>query len=179
MLLRKRKSTRFSSPPPLWCTRLEDLTQKAKHYCLFLFNAQQDCSLFCHNNSQACICQIGRGLVRHLNVYSSFEFPIPVNITLGYGGNGLRGGSAMKHEQPCCRPTRKRTRQNEVWHFIIRDEGLGQQTMHFNWHTSLSSTVSTIAGVRCSMRCLPQIITAQLHQSRWLLILLYDQFHSF
>lgn len=126
------------------------------------------------------ICEIGSGLVRHLNVYSSFEFPIPVNIRLGYGGNSLRGGSAMKHEEPSCRPTRKRTRQNEVWHFIIRDEGLKQQTMHFNWHTSKSCTVSTISRVRCSMRCLPPIIiTAQLHQSGWSFILLYDQFHCF
>lgn len=72
----------------------------------------------------------------------------------------------MKHEQPSCRPTRKRTRQNEVWHFIIRDEWLEQQTMHFNWHMSMSSTVSTTAGVRGSMRRLPQIITAQLQQRR-------------
>lgn len=33
--------------------------------------------------------------------------------------------------------------------------------MHFNWHASVYSTVRTIAGVRCSMRFLPQIITAQ------------------
>lgn len=71
----------------------------------------------------------------------------------------------MKHEQPSCRPTRNRTRQNEVWHFIIRDEGLEKQTMHFNWHTSMSTNGNTIAGVRCSMRCLPQIITAPLNQS--------------
>lgn len=66
----------------------------------------------------------------------------------------------MKHEQACCQHTRKGSRQNEVWHFIIRDEGLEQQTMHFKWHMSMSCTVSTIAGVRCSMRCLPLIITA-------------------
>lgn len=66
----------------------------------------------------------------------------------------------MKHEQTSCRPTRKRTRQNEVWHFIIRDEGPEQQTMHFNRHASMSSTVNTIAGVRCSMRRLPQTINS-------------------
>lgn len=86
---------------------MEDLAQIAKRYSLCLFNAQQDCSLFCHNNSQVCICEIGSGLARHLNVYSSFEFPIPVNIRLGYGGNNLRGGSAMKHEQPSCQPKGK------------------------------------------------------------------------
>lgn len=54
----------------------------------------------------------------------------------------------MKHERACCQHRRKRTRQNEIWHFVIRDEGMELQTMHFNWHTSVSNAVRTIAGVR-------------------------------
>lgn len=131
MLLRKHKSTRNF-----------DLALPVK-YCFF---GVPDCTgsktlLFCPNNSQTSFCEIGSGLVRHLNVYSGFEFLIVVNIRVGYGGNSLRGGSAMKHERACCQHTRKRIRQNEVWHFIIRDEGLEQQTMHFKWHTSMSCTV--------------------------------------
>lgn len=34
----------------------------------------------------------------------------------------------MEHEQPSRRPRRTRTRQNEVWRFIIRDEELELQT---------------------------------------------------
>lgn len=108
---------------------------------------------------------------------AAFAFPIPVNIRLGYGGNSLRVGSAMKHEQPSCQPMRKWSRQDGVWHFIITDEGMEQQTKHFYWLTSMSLTLSTIGVVRCSMRWLSQIATTQLH-SRCLFFLLCELFKS-
>ncbi|KAL6480002.1 hypothetical protein MHYP_G00110350 [Metynnis hypsauchen] len=83
---------------------------------------RKDCGLFRLGNRRAYICEIGSGLVRHLAVYSAFEFHIWVNIGLGCKGNSSWGSGAVMHEEPRHPPAEK---EDEVWHLIIRDEKLG------------------------------------------------------
>lgn len=84
----------------------------------------------------------------------------------------------MKHEGTGCQHKGKRSSQNEVWHFIIRVEGLEQQTMLYSRHASASPTVRTIAAGRCCARGLPQMVPMEVLQRRWLFVLWRDQFHS-
>lgn len=80
----------------------------------------------------------------------------------------------MKHEGTGCQHTGKRSSQNEVWHFIIRVEGLEQQTMLYSRHASASPTVRTSS--RKVLRKRPA--SDEVLQRRWLFVLWRDQFHA-
>lgn len=129
---------------------------------------------FCHKTPRPIFMKLEVGLSDIWMFVAALNFWFH-NIRLGCGENSLRDGRAMEHEQTSCQCMTNRCSRNEVWHFVIRDEG----PKHFNWHSSMSRTVRTIAGIRCSMRCLPQILTVQLHQSRWLFISWHNPFHCF
>lgn len=98
--------------------------------CFLVFDTTALCLL-----QRMFLCEIARRYPKYLKVYSSFEFVIPLGTRWGDGVNSLREEMATKHEHACCQRGREEARLNEIWHFVMRDEGLLLQTMHSNLHT--------------------------------------------